>query len=114
MDQNQYLPANPQLIDAKVSWEIGDELINAVITAAVWSTERKPGTWQKMIEAAKRGAAGTKEGTVSAFLFRAMVDRLLEEFRAPGAPASLIASDHPKSPPSPQGGGHSTEGTPCR
>ena len=69
-------------MEAKVNWEIGDELINAVITAAVWSVERKPGTWQKMIEAADQGAAKTKEGTVNAFLFRAMIDRLLEEFRA--------------------------------
>lgn len=71
-------------MEAKVNWEIGDELINAVITAAVWSVERKPGTWQKMIEAVNRGAAGTKEGTVNAFFFRAMVDRLLEEFCSPG------------------------------
>ena len=35
MEQNQYLPTTSQLIDTKVSWEIGDELINAVITAAV-------------------------------------------------------------------------------
>lgn len=69
-------------MEAKVNWEIGDELINAVITAAVWSVERKPGTWQKMIEAADQGAAKTKEGTVSAFLFHAMIDRLLEEFHA--------------------------------
>ncbi|MCI8678039.1 MAG: hypothetical protein HFF45_09875 [Lawsonibacter sp.] len=67
-------------MEAKVSWKIEDELINAVITAAVWSEEQKPGTWQKMIEAVNRGAAGTKEGTVNAFFFRAMVDRLLEEF----------------------------------
>lgn len=70
------------VLEAKVNWEIGDELINAVITAAVWSVERKPGTWQKMIEAADQGAAKTKEGTVSAFLFHAMMDRLLEEFHA--------------------------------
>ncbi len=68
------------VVDAKVTWKIEDELINAVITAAVWSEEQKPGTWQKMIEAVNRGAAGTKEGTVNAFFFRAMVDRLLEEF----------------------------------
>ncbi|NBI11402.1 hypothetical protein D1641_15515 [Colidextribacter sp. OB.20] len=70
------------MVDAKVTWEIGEDLINAVISAAVWSTERKPGTWQKMIEAVNRGAAGTKEGTVNAFFFRAMVSRLLEEFDA--------------------------------
>ena len=70
------------MVDAKVTWEIGEDLINAVISAAVWSTERKPGTWQKMIEAVNRGAAGTKEGTVNVFFFRAMVSRLLEEFDA--------------------------------
>ena len=68
------------VVGSKVTWEIGDELVSAVITAAVWSEERKPGIWQKMIEAVKQGAARTKEGTVNAFLFRAMVDRLLEEY----------------------------------
>ena len=77
-----------RMVDAKVTWEIGDELVNAVITAAVWSEGQKPGIWQKMIEALNRGGAKTEEGTVNAFLFRAMVDRLLEEFHAPGgAPA---------------------------
>ena len=71
---------NPRLVEAKVSWEIGEEPINAVITAAVYSVERKPGTWQNMINALHRGAEKTEEGTVNAFLFRAMVDRLLEEF----------------------------------
>ena len=82
MEQNQNSPPNPQVVDTKVRWKVEDELINAVISAAVWSTERKPGTWQKMIEAASQGAAKTREGTVNAFLFRAMIDRLLEEFRA--------------------------------
>lgn len=82
MEQNQNFPPNPQVVDTQVSWEIGEELISAVISAAVWTTERKPGTWQKMIEAASQGAAKTREGTVNAFLFRAMIDRLLEEFRA--------------------------------
>lgn len=72
------------LVDAEVAWEIGDELVNAVITAAVWSEGQKPGIWQKMIEALNRGGAKTEEGTVNAFLFRAMVGRLLEEFHAPG------------------------------
>lgn len=80
MEQNKNFPPKLRVVDAKVSWEVGDGLVNAVITAAVWSTERKPGTWQKMIEAVHRGAAGTKEGTVNAFFFRAMVNRLLEEF----------------------------------
>ena len=68
-------------MEAKVSWEIGDDLINAVITAAVWSEGQKPGNWQKMIAALRQGVAKTEEGTASAFLFRAMVDRLREEFR---------------------------------
>ena len=63
------------LVDAEVAWEIGDELVNAVITAAVWSEGQKPGIWQKMIEALNRGGAKTEEGTVNAFLFRAMVGR---------------------------------------
>lgn len=72
------------LVGAKVAWEIEDELVNAVITAAVWSEGQKPGIWQKMIETLNRGVAKTEEGTVNAFLFRAMVGRLLEEFHAPG------------------------------
>ena len=72
----------PRLVEAKVSWEIGEELINAVISAAVWSEGSRPGVWQKMIRALGQGAAKTKEGTANAFLFRAMVDRLLEEFHA--------------------------------
>ena len=77
-----------RLVDAKVSGEIGDELINAVIAAAVWSEGQRPGIWQKMIEAVNQGGAKTEEGTVNAFLFRAMVGRLLEEFHGlGGAPA---------------------------
>lgn len=72
MEGEKKPPQVVRVTDPKVNWEIGDELINAVITAAVWSVERKPGTWQKMIEAADQGAAKTKEGTVSAFLFHAL------------------------------------------
>lgn len=87
-DKKNHLSQNPRLVETKVNWTIEDELINAVITAAVWSEERKPGTWQKMINALHRGAEKTEQGTVNAFLFRAMVNRLLEEFHAPGgAPA---------------------------
>lgn len=82
MEQNQNFPPDPQVVDTKVSWQIGEELINAVISAAVWSEGQRPGIWQKMIEALNQGAAKTREGTVNAFLFRAMIDRLLEEFRA--------------------------------
>ena len=84
MKEKKKLPQVVRVTDPKVSREIGDELVNAVITAAVWSEGQKPGIWQKMIEALNRGGAKTKEGTVSAFLFRAMVGRLLEEFHALG------------------------------
>ena len=40
MEQNHNFPPNPRLVDAAESWEIGDELINGVITAAVWSEGR--------------------------------------------------------------------------
>lgn len=70
-----------RLTDPVVQWEIDDGVVNGVIMAAVWSLERQPGLQQKMIYALNHGADGTKEGTVNAFLFRAMVDRLLEEFR---------------------------------
>ena len=81
MEHNQNFPPDPQVVDTKVSWQIGEELINAVISAAVWSEGQRPGIWQKMIEALNQGAAKTREGTINAFLFRAMIDRLLEEFR---------------------------------
>ena len=88
MKEKKKLPQVVRVTDPKVSREIGDELVNAVIMAAVWSEERKPGTWQKMINALHRGAEKTEQGTVNAFLFRAMVDRLLEEFHSHGgAPA---------------------------
>lgn len=69
-------------MEPDISWSIGDGVINGVIMAAVWSVDRAPGVQQKMIHALSRGASTTKEGTASAFLFRAMVDRLLEEFHA--------------------------------
>ncbi len=88
MKEKKKLPQVVRVTDPKMSREIEDELVNAVIMAAVWSEERKPGTWQKMINALHRGAEKTEQGTVNAFLFRAMVDRLLEEFHSPGgAPA---------------------------
>ena len=67
-------------MESKVNWEIEDEVINTVI-AAVYSEDRRPGIWQDMIKALSQGASKTEEGTTSAFLFRAMVDRLREEFR---------------------------------
>ena len=78
----------PKLTDTAVKWSIEDDVVNAVVAAAVWSESRRPGIWQAMIKALYRGAAKTKEGTVNAFLFRGMVDRLLEEFHGlGGAPA---------------------------
>lgn len=84
MDYPEYRIHGPlRVTDPAIHWGLDDGVINAVITAAVWSEERRPGIWQGMINALNRGAEGTKEGTVNAFLFRAMVDRLLEEFHHP-------------------------------
>lgn len=82
MENRKDFPQSPRLVESKVSWEIGDKLINSVIAAAVWSEGQRPGIWQKMIAVVQQGAAKTEEGTASAFLFRAMVGRLLEEFHA--------------------------------
>ena len=67
-------------MEPKISYTVGDDLIAGVIAKAVWSEKRRPGLWQDMLRALDRGAAGTREGTTEAFLFQAMVDRLLEEF----------------------------------
>ena len=69
-------------MEPKISYTVGDDLIAGVIAKAVWSEKRRPGLWQDMLRALDRGAAGTKAGTAGAFLFQAMVDRLLEEFHA--------------------------------
>ena len=69
-------------MEPKISYTVGDELITGVITAAVMSEKRRPGLWQDMLRAVERGEAGTKERTVNAFFFQAMVDRLLEEYHA--------------------------------
>ena len=86
MEQNQ-LPKRLTLTAPKVSYQVSDDLIAGVITEAVWSEKRRdrsprPGLWQDMISALKRGAAKSKRGTAESFLFQAMVDRLLEEFHA--------------------------------
>lgn len=69
-------------MEPKISYTVGDDLITGVIATAVWSEKRRPGLWQDMLLALNRGAAGTKKGTAEAFLFQAMVDRLLEEFHS--------------------------------
>ena len=69
-------------MEQKISYTLGDDLIAGVITAAVMSEKRRPGLWQDMLRALDRGAAKTSEGPANAFLFRAMLDRLLEEFHA--------------------------------
>ena len=70
------------LTEPDINWKLDDGLINAVITAAVWSVGQRPGVWSKMMTALDKGGRKTKEGTVHAFLFRAMVDRLREEFHS--------------------------------
>lgn len=82
MEEKRELPQVVRVVASAARGEIADEQINAVITAAVYSVERDTRTWQKMINALHRGAEKTEKGTVNAFLFQAMVDRLLEEFRA--------------------------------
>ncbi len=69
-------------MEPKLSYTVRDDQIAGVIATAVWSEEQRHGIWQDMIYALQRGAAKTKGGTASAFLFQAMVDRLLEEFHS--------------------------------
>lgn len=69
-------------MEPKISYTVGEDLITGVIATAVWSEKRRPGLWQEMLWALSRGAAKTEQGTAEAFLFQAMVDRLLEEFHA--------------------------------
>lgn len=69
-------------MEPKITYNVNDELIRGVIARAVMSEPRRMGLWQDMLRALGRGAEKTKEGTASAFLFRAMVDRLLEEYHA--------------------------------
>ena len=82
MENDRFPPPPLQVTETPSTRDIGERLLTGVITAAVMEIGQRPGIWQKMIEAVNSGAAGTKEGTASAFLFRAMVDRLLEEFQA--------------------------------
>lgn len=81
MEERKELPQVVRLVGPQARGEISQELINAVLAAAVYAVERKPGIWQKMITALGQGAEKTKLGTVNEFLFNAMVDRLLEEYR---------------------------------
>lgn len=73
-------PRPLHLTEPVVRGNIDDGLINAVIAAAVWSVNRKPREWGRMMAALDTAARKTEKGTVQAFLFQAMVDRLLEEF----------------------------------
>ena len=82
MEEKKKLPQVVRVVAPKARGQINEELVNAVITAAVYSVERNTWTWQNMITALHRGAEKTEKGTVNEFLFQAMVNRLLEEFRA--------------------------------
>lgn len=82
MEEKKKLPQVVRTVASKARGQINEELVNAVIAAAVYSVERDTWTWQKMINALHRGAERTEKGTVNEFLFQAMVERLLEEFRA--------------------------------
>lgn len=63
-------------------WGLSDGVIFGVIAAAIWAEGPRPRIWNNMMRALGEGAKKTKEGTINAFLFYAMVDKLLEEFRA--------------------------------
>lgn len=82
MEEKGKLPQVVRVVAPKARGQINEELVNAVIAAAVYSVERDTWIWQRMINALHRGAEKTEKGTVNEFLFQAMVDRLLEEFRA--------------------------------
>ena len=82
MDEKKKLPQVVRVVAPKARGQINEELVNAVIAAAVYSVERDTWTWQKMINALHWGAEKTEKGTVNEFLFQAMVDRLLEVYRA--------------------------------
>lgn len=75
-------PRRLTLTEPKISYRVGDDLITGVLTMAIGSEKQRFGLTQDMISALKRGAAKTEQGTAEAFLFQAMVDRLLEEFHA--------------------------------
>lgn len=79
--KNDPIPFSPwNLTEPPMSWSLDDGLINGVIAAAVWSVGQRPGVWGKMMTALDRGVRKTKEDTLDAFFFQAMVDRLLEVF----------------------------------
>ena len=69
-------------MEPEIFFNVREPLISGVVTAAVMSETRRSGLWQDMLSALDRGAQSTSEGTASAFLFQAMVDRLLAEFHA--------------------------------
>ena len=78
MNSREPMPWN--LTEPPMSWSLDDGLINGVIAAAVWSVGQRPGVWGKMMTVLDRGVRKTKEDSLDAFFFQAMVDRLLEEF----------------------------------
>lgn len=82
MDHNKKAVSHVKVTEIPPTQEIGESLLTGVILAAVLEEGQRPGVWQGMIQALNRGAAGTRAGTADAFLFQAMVDRLLAEFRA--------------------------------
>ena len=68
------------LTEPAINWSIDDGVVNAVIASAVWAVGHHPGVWSKVMTALDRGVRKTEKGTIDAFLFQAMVDRLLEEY----------------------------------
>lgn len=68
-------------MEPEISYQVGDDLVRGVLITAVMS-EQPPARWKDMLWALARGTAEAGGESVGAFLFQAMVDRLLEEFHA--------------------------------
>lgn len=45
MEEKKKLPQVVRVVAPKARGQINEELVNAVIAAAVWSVERRPGNW---------------------------------------------------------------------
>lgn len=80
MTEREKIPT-PRVTEVSPSRQLGERLITGVVMAAVYQAGQAPGVWQHMLTALERGASQTREGTVDAFLFQAMVERLLAEYR---------------------------------
>ena len=70
------------LMEPECSYTVVDSLIRGVLVAAVQSEKPRPGLWKGMMCALARGTVMSESKSASAFLFKVMTDRVLEEFHA--------------------------------